>query len=262
MNNHNKSAADVRAEIRTRAFAGVTAGLAPGSTQANLAILPKEYAFDFLLFCQRNRKPCPLIEVLDPGQPEPLASAPGSDIRTDLPAYRIYRDGVLEAEVPEINEYWRDDLVSFLMGCSFTFEEALIRAQIPMRHIEEGTNVSMYVTNMETRSAGVFSGPMVVSMRPIPHSQVVKAVQVTSRYPDVHGAPVHIGNPKAIGIRDISKPDYGDPVEIREDETPVFWACGVTPQAVAEKSRPSLMITHAPGYMFVTDIPNETTAAL
>ena len=152
--------------------------------------------------------------------------------------------------------------MSFLMGCSFTFEEALIRAQIPMRHIEDGTNVSMYVTNMQTRSAGVFSGPMVVSMRPIAHSQVVKAVQVTSRYPDVHGAPVHIGNPEAIGIRDISKPDYGDPVEIRENETPVFWACGVTPQAVAEKSRPSLMITHAPGYMFVTDIPNETTAAL
>ena len=262
MNNHNKTAADVRAEIRSGAFAGITAGLAPGATQANLAILPKEYAFDFLLFCQRNRKPCPLIEVLEPGQPEPLASAPGSDIRTDLPAYRIYRDGVLEAEVPEISEYWRDDLVSFLMGCSFTFEEALIRAQIPMRHIEEGTNVSMYVTNMETRSAGVFSGPMVVSMRPIPHSQVVKAVQVTSRYPDVHRAPVHIGDPKAIGIRDISKPDYGDPVEFRENETPVFWACGVTPQAVAEKSRPSLMITHAPGYMFVTDIPNETTAAL
>ena len=262
MNNHINSAADARSEIRSGSFAGVTAGIAPGFTQANLAILPKEYAFDFLLFCQRNRKPCPLIEVLEPGQPEPKASAPGADIRTDIPSYRIYRDGVLEDEVPEIGEYWRDDLVSFLMGCSFTFEEALMRAQIPMRHIEEGTNVSMYVTNMETRGAGVFSGPMVVSMRPIAHSQVVKAVQVTSRYPDVHGAPVHVGEPSAIGIRDISKPDYGDSVEIRENETPVFWACGVTPQAVAEKSRPSLMITHAPGYMFVTDIPNETTAAL
>jgi uncharacterized protein YcsI (UPF0317 family) len=261
MNNHN-SPADFRAETRSGAFTSVTAGIAPGFTQANLAILPKEYAFDFLLFCQRNRKPCPLIEVLEPGQPEPKDSAPGSDIRTDLPSYRVYRDGVMEAEVPEIGEFWREDLVSFLLGCSFTFEEALIRAQIPMRHIDEGTNVSMYVTNIETRNAGVFSGPMVVSMRPIAHSQVVKAVQVTSRYPDVHGAPVHIGEPEAIGIADISKPDYGDPVEIREDETPVFWACGVTPQAVAEKSKPSLMITHSPGYMFVTDLVNETIAAL
>ena len=262
MNNHKSPSAAVRSEARSGAFAGITAGLAPGYTQANLAILPREYAFDFLLFCQRNRKPCPLIEVLEPGQPEARASAPGSDIRTDLPSYRVYRDGVLETETPEIGEYWRDDLVSFLLGCSFTFEEALIRAQIPMRHIDQGANVSMYVTDIQTRSAGVFSGPMVVSMRPIAHSQVVKAVQVTSRYPDVHGAPVHVGDPGAIGIRDIFKPDYGDPVEIREDETPVFWACGVTPQAVAEKSRPSLMITHSPGYMFVTDIPNETTAAL
>ena len=259
--NHT-TAMDVRAEARVGKLNTVTAGLAPGYTQANLAILPREYAFDFLLFCQRNRKPCPLIEVLEPGKHEPKASAPGSDLRTDLPAYRIYRNGVLDGEVGEIGELWRDDLVSFLLGCSFTFEEALIRAGIPMRHIEEGKNVSMYVTNIRTSSAGVFSGPMVVSMRPIRHSQVVKAVQVTSRYPDVHGAPVHIGDPTVIGIGDISRPDYGDPVEFKEDEVPVFWACGVTPQAVAEKSRPSLMITHSPGYMFVTDILNESISAL
>ena len=212
-----------------------------------------------------------------PAEPEALPPDRGAGARADRAsgvgaggrhsngpafAYRVYRDGVLEAEVPDIAEYWRDDMVSFLLGCSFTFEEALMRAQIPMRHIEQGSNVSMYVTNIDTQSAGVFSGPMVVSMRPVAHSQVVKAVQVTSRYPDVHGAPIHVGEPGAIGIKDISKPDYGDPVEFKENETPVFWACGVTPQAVAEKSRPSLMITHAPGYMFVTDIPNETTAAL
>ncbi len=239
---------------------GVTSGLAPGYVQANLAILPKEYAFDFLLFCQRNPKPCPLIEVTEPGQQEASTSSFGSDIRTDLPAYRVYRDGVLDQEISDISELWRDDLVSFLLGCSFTFEEALIQSSIPLRHIQQGKNVSMYITNIPTMPAGIFSGPMVVSMRPVHKSKVVKTVQVTSRYPNVHGAPVHIGDPGHIGIEDISRPDYGDPVEIKEDETPVFWACGVTPQAVAVKSKPSLMITHAPGHMFVTDLLNENLA--
>ncbi len=239
---------------------GVTSGLAPGYVQANLAVLPKEYAFDFLLFCQRNPKPCPLIEVTEPGQREASTSSPGSDIRTDLPAYRVYRDGVLDQEISDISELWRDDLVSFLLGCSFTFEEALIQSSIPLRHIQQGKNVSMYITNIPTTPAGIFSGPMVVSMRPVHKSKVVKTVQVTSRYPNVHGAPVHIGDPGHIGIEDISRPDYGDPVEIKEDETPVFWACGVTPQAVAVKSKPSLMITHAPGHMFVTDLLNENLA--
>lgn len=259
---NHKGPKDIRQEARDGTRRGITAGLAPGYTQANLAILPRDYAFDFLLFCQRNRKPCPLIEVLEPGQHEPTLSAPGSDIRTDLPGYRIYRNGVLEHEVPDITEFWRDDLVSYLLGCSFTFEEALIRAGISLRHIDRGTNVSMYITNIETTPAGSFSGPMVVSMRPIHRARVVKAVQVTSRYPDVHGAPVHIGDPKAIGIRDLGRPDYGDPSEMKEDEVPVFWACGVTPQAVAVNSKPALMITHVPGHMFVTDILNEDIAAL
>ena len=259
---NHKTPQEIRGEIRQGRLPGVTAGLAPGYTQANLVILPQEYAFDFLLFCQRNRKPCPLIEVLDPGQTEAVTSAPGSDIRTDLPSYRIYRDGSLEREVTDISEFWRDDLVTFLLGCSFTFEEALIRAGIPLRHIEQGTNVSMYITNIETASAGVFSGPMVVSMRPIHRSMVVKAVQVTSRYPDVHGAPVQIGDPQALGVQDLARPDYGDAVEIRENEVPVFWACGVTPQAVAERSKPTLMITHSPGHMFLTDLINESIAAL
>ena len=259
---NHKTPGEVREEARSGRFAAVTAGLAPGYTQTNLAILPREQAFDFLLFCQRNPKPCPLIEVLEPGVPEPVTSAPGADIRTDLPRYRVYRDGVLGQEVEEISEVWRDDLVSFLLGCSFTFEEALVRAGIPLRHIDRGENVSMYITNIETQSAGAFSGPMVVSMRAIDHKKVVRSVQITSRYPDVHGAPVHVGDPEVIGIRDISKPDYGDPTEFKEGEVPVFWACGVTPQAVAVNSRPPLMITHAPGHMFVTDLLNEDIAAL
>ena len=168
----------------------------------------------------------------------------------------------MDHETNEINELWRSDLVAFLLGCSFTFEEALIRAGIQMRHIQEDKNVSMYVTNIETSSAGVFSGPMVVSMRPIHHTKVVKTVQITSRYPDVHGAPIHIGDPSIIGINDIDNPNYGDPVSFRQGEVPVFWACGVTPQAVAERSKPSLMITHSPGHMFVTDILNESISAL
>ncbi|MFQ5875627.1 MAG: putative hydro-lyase, partial [Dehalococcoidia bacterium] len=236
--------------------------LAPGYVQTNLAILPKDHAFDFLLFCQRNPKPCPLIEVLEPGRHEAIMTATGSDIRTDLPAYRVYRDGVLEQEVPDISELWRNDLASFLLGCSFTFEEALLRAGISLRHIEQGKNVSMYNTNIPTRPAGAFSGPLVVSMRPIQKARVIKAVQITSRYPSVHGAPVHIGGPEEIGIKDLSRPDYGDPTEIREDEVPVFWACGVTPQAVAMQSKPPLMITHVPGHMFVTDLLNEDIAAL
>ena len=259
---NDKTPKQVRGEARSGKWQGVTAGLAFGYTQANLVILPKDYAFDFLLFCQRNPRPCPLLEVLEPGQYEAAQTAPGSDIRMDLPAYRVYRDGALEQKVTDITEFWRDDLVPFLLGCSFTFEEALLRAGIPLRHIEMGDNVSMYITNIDTRPAGVFSGPMVVTMRPIQKARVIKAVQVTSRYPAVHGAPIHIGDPLEIGIQDLSRPDYGDPVEVREDEVPVFWACGVTPQAVVVNSKPSLMIAHAPGHMFITDLLNEEIAAL
>ena len=245
--------ADIRRCIRTGEYSGVTAGLANGHVQANLAALPRDLAFDFLLFCQRNPRPCPLLEVIEAGSVEPVLTAPGADIRTDVPAYRIYENGEMTGEVQSVADLWRDDLVSFLLGCSFSFEAAMSDAGIPLRHQEAGSNVPMYITNIATRPAGVFSGPMVVSMRPVPRAQIVRAVQVTSRFPDTHGAPVHIGEPAAIGIRDINTPEFGDPVEIREGETPVFWACGVTPQAVALNCKPPLMITHAPGKMFITD---------
>ena len=192
----------------------------------------------------------------------PTQFAPGADLRTDVPLYRIYEYGEMTAEVEDISEFWRDDLVSFLLGCSFSFESALTRAGIPLRHIERETNVSMFITNIPATAAGVFNGPTVVSMRPIRQEQVVRAVQVTSRFPAVHGAPLHVGDPTAIGIDDIMQPDFGDPTEIRSGEVPVFWACGVTPQAAAMASRPPMMITHSPGYMFITDKKDEDLAVL
>jgi len=239
-----------------------TAGVAPGYAQANLVALPEDVAFDFLLFCQRNPGPCPVLEVLETGRYEPTLTAPGADVRTDLPLYRVYRDGKMVAEESDVSGVWRDDLVCFLLGCSFTFESALIRAGIPMRHVDEGKNVAMYVTDIETRPAGVFSGHTVVSMRPISESKVVRSIRITSRFPMAHGAPMHIGDPQKIGIADVMRPDYGDYVEIREGEVPVFWACGVTSQVVALSSRPSLMITHSPGHMFITDVLDEELAAL
>ena len=247
------AAVEARRRIRSNQWRGVTSGVAPGHVQANLAILPRDLAFDFLLFCQRNPKPCPLLEVIEPGSVEPVLTAPGADIRTDASGYRIYRHGEFTAEVDTLEDYWQDDLVSFLLGCSFSFETAMTDAGIPLRHQEQGKNVAMYITNIETAPAGVFSGPMVVSMRPIKREQVVRAVQVTSRFPATHGAPVHIGSPGDIGIRDLGLPDFGEAVEIKPDEEPVFWACGVTPQAVALNCKPPLMFTHAPGRMFITD---------
>jgi uncharacterized protein YcsI (UPF0317 family) len=244
---------DLRLKFRRGELSRPTAGLAPGRVQANLVVLPRDLAFDFLLFAQRNPRPCPLLEVIEPGEFEPRRMAPGADIRRDVPKYRVYEHGVLVDEPLEIASRWRADLVSFLIGCSFTFESALVEAGIPVRHIEQGCNVPMYVTTMATEPAGAFHGPMVVSMRPVDAGKVVRAVQVTSRFPAVHGAPVHVGDPAAIGIGDVSRPDLGDPVEIRKGEVPVFWACGVTPQAVAMACKPPLMITHAPGHMFVTD---------
>lgn len=253
---------EIREEIRRGKYTGVTAGLAPGYVQANLAILPKDFAYDFLLFCQRNPRPCPLIEVTDVGSPEPVGVAPGADLRTDLPKYRIYRDGKLAEEVTDITPYWRDDLVAFLLGCSFTFEWALMDAGIPMRHIEAGRNVAMWRTSVACRPAGSFKGPMVVSMRPIPSELVPKAVTVTARFPMAHGAPVHIGDPSAIGIRDIEQPEWGDPGIFQPGDVPVFWACGVTPQAVALASKPAFVITHSPGHMFITDLPNHALSVI
>ncbi len=255
-----ESPGELRSLIRKGELVKTTSGMAPGRVQANLAVLPRDVAFDFLLFCQRNPKPCPLLEVVEPGSAEPKQMAPGADLMTDIPKYRVYQHGEMVAEVEDVSEFWRDDLVSFLLGCSFSFETAMMRAGMSLRHMEQDTIVPMYITNIKTTPAGMFSGPTVVSMRPLPREQVVRAVQVTSRFPAVHGAPLHIGDPEAIGIKDISSPDLGEPAEIKEDEVPVFWACGVTPQAVAMNSKPPLMITHAPGYMFISDKMDEDLA--
>ncbi|EIW15760.1 MULTISPECIES: putative hydro-lyase [Pelosinus] len=253
----NMSPAEIRAMIRNNEWIKPTSGMAKGFTQANLAILKKDLAFEFLLFCQRNPKPCPILDVTEPGSPIPRLIAPEADIRTDIPKYRIYRSGELAEEVTDIMKYWEDDMVAFLIGCSFTFEHPLMNNGIPVRHIEENCNVAMYKTNIPCVKAGRFEGPMVVSMRPIPEKDVVRAVQITSRFPAVHGAPIQIGNPARIGIKDINKPDFGDRVTIREGEVPVFWACGATPQAIAMEVKPELMITHAPGHMFIADVLDE-----
>lgn len=245
---------DVRRRARSGELTGNTAGIALGYVQANLVVVPRDLAFDFLLFCQRNPKPCPLLDVTEPGDPEPKGIAPGADLRTDLPRYRIYENGVLIEEPTDLCRWWRDDMVGFLIGCSFTFEKALGDAGVPLRHLEMGCTVPMYRTSVMCRPAGVFRGPMVVSMRPMTPAQAIQATRICSRFPRVHGAPVHWGDPAAIGISNLNKPDWGDAVEIRPGEVPVFWACGVTPQAVAMAVRPPLMITHAPGHMFLTDL--------
>ena len=252
----------IRDLIRKGNWDKPTAGLAMGYAQANLVILPQKYAFDFLLFCQRNPKPCPLLEVLEPGKFKTKFLSLDADIRTDIPRYHIYQKGKLQKTVKEIKRLWKPDFVSFLLGCSFSFEEALLRANIPVRHIEENKNVPMFITHIACTPAGIFHGPMVVTMRPIPSDQVTRAVQITSRYASVHGAPIHIGDPSAIGIKDLRKPDFGDPVTIKRREVPVFWACGVTPQAAVMKTKPDLCITHAPGYMFISDLLNEELAVL
>jgi uncharacterized protein YcsI (UPF0317 family) len=251
---HQKSAAEIRRLARERQIDGPTCGMAFGYVQANLVVVPQALAFDFLLFCQRNPRPCPLLDVTEPGSPEPRQAAPAADLRTEVPRYRIYEYGRLVDEPANLLKWWREDLVAFLLGCSFTFENALLQAGLPLRHLEMGCNVPMYRTNVACQPAGVFRGPMVVSMRPLLPAQAIKAVQVCSRYPRAHGAPVHLGDPAAIGIADIRQPDFGDPVDIRDGEIPVFWACGVTPQAVAMEVKPPLLVTHKPGHMFLTDL--------
>lgn len=256
MNYETMSPKDVRALIREEKITGPTAGMCAGYAQANLVVLPKELAYDFLLFTQRNPKSCPLLEVSDTGSRLLHEIADGADIATEIPRYRIYRDGALSGEYTDVSEFWQDDFVSFLIGCSFSFESALLEANIPVRHIEENCNVPMYKTNIPCTPAGVFHGNMVVSMRPIPYELIAKAVLVTGEMPRVHGAPIHIGTPEAIGITDLYHPDFGDMVTIREGEVPVFWPCGVTPQNVVMESKPSLAITHAPGHMLITDVKN------
>jgi uncharacterized protein YcsI (UPF0317 family) len=236
--------------------------MAPGYVQGNLAILPKALADDFHRFCHRNPKPCPLLAASEPGDPHLPSLGADLDIRTDIPCYRVWRHGELVDEVDDLRQIWRDDLVSFVLGCSFSFEEALIENGLEVRHIARGSNVPMYRTSIQTAPAGPFHGPMVVSMRPYKPADAIRAIQVTSRFPSVHGAPVHIGKPGMIGIEDIARPDYGDAVPVRDDEFPVFWACGVTPQSVIATVKPEFSITHAPGYMLVTDLLNARLAVL
>jgi len=246
---------ELRAAIRAGQFAGPTAGQAPGYAQANLVIVPAEAADEFAEFCRLNAQACPLIARTLPGDPEPADAAPGADLRSDVPRYRVFRQGVAEAIEPtDIGRLWRDDLVGFLLGCSFTFEAALEAAGLPVRHLGEGSNVPMFRTHVACQSAGRFSGPLVVSMRPYRPDQVDRVREITARYPRMHGAPIHVGDPAALGIADVRRPDFGQAVPIAPDEVPMFWACGVTPQLALEQARLELAITHSPGCMFVTDL--------
>ncbi|CAD6560763.1 putative hydro-lyase [Paraburkholderia sabiae] len=251
----NATGKQVRKAIREREWTRTTHGLARSYVQANLAIVPEQYAFDFLRFCQRNPKPCPLLEVSDPGNPEMPITAPGSDIRTDLPGYRVYRNGALIEEVPRIEHLWRKDHVSFILGCSLSFDEILTDEGIAQQHLkEENGRIAVYKTNIECQPAGVFKGPMVVGMRPIARKDVARAIEITSHYPLAHGGPVHVGDGRDIGINDATKVDWGRYTPPSEDEIEVYWACGVTPQAIAMASGIPEMITHSAGHMFVTDI--------
>lgn len=246
----------VRQLIREGKIAVPTAGMCAGYAQANLVILPRKYAEDFKEFTRKNPKPCPVLEIMD-GSPLVHGMGEGANIVTDIPKYFIYKNGVKTDEVTDASPYWEDDFVGFLIGCSFSFEEALLKAGIDVRHISQGCNVPMYKSNILCESAGLFAGPVVVSMRPMTPEHAKRAKEITDRYPNVHGGPIQIGNPEEIGIKDLSRPDYGDAVEIRDGEIPVFWACGVTPQAAVENAKPPVVITHAPGHMFITDIPND-----
>lgn len=247
----------IRRKIRSGEITGQTSGMAPGFAQGNLVVLPLAWAEDFLTFCLANPKPCPLLAVGKTGDPSLPGAGANIDIRSDLPSYRVYRNGQFAEEVADCSHLWREDFVSFLIGCSFSFEWALINAGIGIRHIELGSNVPMYRTNIACTSAGPYRGNIVVSMRPMSPANAIRAVQITSEMPQVHGAPVHFGDPSLIGISDLTKPDYGESVPVREGEVPVFWACGVTPQVALMEAKPPIAITHSPGYMLITDIRDE-----
>ena len=252
--------AALRAATRSRQFNAHTSGQCPGYAQANLAVLPAEYAAEFLRFCQLNPKPCPILAMSEPGESRIPGLGADVDIATDLAGYFVFRNGEMTEEVESLKALWRDDMVAFAIGCSFSFEEALVEGGIALRHFEQGCGVAMYRTNIATRQAGRFGGPTVVSMRPMKPADAIRAIQITSRFPNVHGAPIHFGDPAAIGIKDIDRPDFGDAVEIRAGEVPVFWACGVTPQSAIRAAKPPLSFTHKPGCMLVTDLRNSHLA--
>jgi uncharacterized protein YcsI (UPF0317 family) len=253
-------AQEIRQRIRRGEITGHTSGLASGCVQGNVVILPQALAADFLRFCQLNPKPCPLLAVGAPGDPALPALGADIDMRTDVPRYRVFRNGELVEAPTDIRHLWRGDLVSFILGCSFSFEWALLEDGLTIRHMALGRNVPMYRTSVPTAAAGPFHGPLVVSMRSFRPADAIRAVQITSRFPGVHGAPVHIGLPELIGVRDLAQPDWGDTVEVPADELPLFWACGVTPQAVIAEAKPGFCITHAPGSMLVTDLRNSQLA--
>ena len=258
----NASPEQVRAAIRSGNYTGHTAGLAAGKLQCNLAILPERYALDFLRFCQRNPKPCPIVGVSDSGDATLPTLGHDIDIRTDVSQYRVFRDGVFAEEVGDITDLWTDDLVTVALGCSFTFENALLRNDIPVRHIETGRNVPMFRSNIDLVPAGPFAGKMVVTMRPIPEAQVAQAHQISARYPHAHGAPIGFGDPATVGIADLSLPDWGDAVEIKPGEVPVYWACGVTPQNVLLDAKLPLCITHSPGHMLISDVAEDAETTI
>lgn len=252
----------LRAKIRSGEHSGYTSGFAAGYVQCNIVILPSSHANDFLRFCQLNPKPCPLVAMSNKPGDFSLPPLGNIDIRSDVPSYRVFRDGLLNEEVPDIASLWRDDLVTFAVGCSFSFEEALLADGLDVRNVTDGVNVPMYRTDIDCSPAGDFAGKMVVSMRPFKAADAIRAVQICTRFPSVHGAPIHLGDPSQIGIADLGKPDYGDAVSLREDELPVFWACGVTPQVALEAAKPPFAITHSPGCMLVTDLRNSQLAVM
>lgn len=252
-----KPLSDLRAEIRAGRYASHTAGLGGGYLQANLAIMPQEFALDFMRFCQRNPKPCPLVGVTDTGNPILSTLGAGLDLRSDVPAYNIYRDGRLDGSATDISDIWTDDLVGFALGCSFTFEQALQAEGIAMWHIDNDRTVPMFRSNIQTVPAGPFGGAMVVSMRAIPKDQLDLAIEVSGRYPLGHGAPVHWGDPAEIGISDVARPEWGDPAPVPPGHIPTFWACGVTPQVAVTRAKLPLCITHKPGHMLITDVPDD-----
>lgn len=252
---------DLRSLIRSRRWTGPTSGACTGRIQANLVMMPREQAFDFLLFCVRNPKPCPLLDVLEPGRWEPTI-APGADLRTDIPRYCVYEHGRMVGEVEDVRDLVDPTMVSFLLGCSFSFENAMLAGGLPVRNIEEGRNVSMYVTARDCVPAGPFRSKLVVTMRPMTPVQAVRAVQITTRFHLTHGAPVHIGSPDELGIRDLAAPEFGDPVTVRPGEVTVFWACGVTSQLAATSVDLPRVITHSPGHMFVSDLRDEDLTIL